>query len=111
MTAEFTPATRKAVFVRAWFACERCGGDDGLQIHHRRPRQAGGTSDPAARSAANALLLDDRCHRWIESHRTWAEAQGWLVRSGVDPASVPVLIFERGRVLLTPAATYGRSAA
>lgn len=100
MTAEVSKQDRKAVLIRAWFSCERCARTDGLQLHHRRPRQAGGTTDPAATTAANALVLCAACHRWVESNREAATVRGWLVPQGVDPADVPVLIYGRGRVLL-----------
>lgn len=106
MSGAFPASVRKAVYVRAWFACERDGRTDGLQVHHRRARGMGGTDDPAARTAANALLLCATCHRWCESNRTAADASGWCVPQGTDPATVPVVIYERGRVQLGLDARY-----
>lgn len=107
MTAEFPVSVRKLVYLRAWFACERDGRTDGLQIHHRRPRQAGGTSDPAARRASNALLLCHQCHRWVESNRAASLRCGWLVPAEIDPVTVPALVYElRGRAVLTEDGQY-----
>jgi 5-methylcytosine-specific restriction enzyme A len=108
MTAgEFPPKVRRAVMIRAWFACERDGRTDGLQVHHRRPRQAGGTADPLAASVSNALVLCHVCHAWVESHRTAATARGWLVPAGADPATVPALVYElAGPALLTAEGAY-----
>lgn len=107
MTAEFPASVRRLVYLRAWFACERDGRTDGLQLHHRRPRQAGGTTDPAASRASNALLLCATCHRWVESNRRAALSAGWLVPTETDPVTVPALVYElRGRAVLTEHGTY-----
>lgn len=107
MSGEFPASVRRAVYIRAWFGCERDGRTDGLQIHHRRPRQAGGTRDPLASSAANALLLCASCHRWVESNRAAAARHGWLVAAGADPSTIPVLIYEvAGPAVLTTEGTY-----
>ncbi len=99
-----TADQRAVVLDRALGCCEICG--DRLyvwprgwiqphSIHHRQPRQMGGTSRADINSPANLLLLCDdgterSCHRHIESHRAEAYAAGWLVRAGADPAAVPV---------------------
>lgn len=100
MSGVFSRTTRQAVYIRAWFGCERCGRDDGLQVHHRRPRAMGGTQDAISRSAANALLLCVTCHGWVEGNRRAAAGRGWLVRQGIDPATVEVMIYGRGWVRL-----------
>jgi hypothetical protein len=74
--------------------------------HHRCPRAAGGTSDPAASTAANCLIVcgsgTTGCHGVVERMRTAAYVAGWLVHSGQDPAGVPVLLDHGTRpVLLT----------
>lgn len=72
--------------------CRRCGAA-GEQIHHRRPRGAGGTKDPAINATGNLVLVCQECHLWIETHRTDAMAQGWLVsRYGPGPASIPITV-------------------
>lgn len=100
----FPTTIRTLVYARAGSRCERCGVYAyGGSLHHRRPRGMGGTKDPAARSAANALLLcgtgTTGCHGWVESHRADALELGLLVRQGHDPHDVPATI-RIGRVLL-----------
>lgn len=98
-------AVRDTVYLRALFACERCGErDSDFSVHHRRPRGMGGSRDPLTDSAANLLLLcgsgTTGCHGWVEANRAAARDLGLLVRQGEDPATVPVQLL-RGLVLLT----------
>lgn len=64
----------------------------------------GGTSDPAINYLSNLLWVcgtgTTGCHGYMESYRTEACAKGWLVGDGQDPALVPVLLWDRRRVLL-----------
>lgn len=85
--------SRELVMQRAGRRCERCHGRQALQIHHRQPRQMGGTSDPRINDYTNLALLCYTCHRWVESNRTAATNEGWLVprRKGMPPAQVPWL--------------------
>lgn len=103
-----SPAQREAVLDRSLGCCEICGRGlyyfqerrwlEPHSIHHRRPRQMGGTSRTEINSPANLLLLcgdattPDRCHGYVESHRADAYVNGWLVRATADPAQVPVLL-------------------
>lgn len=93
-------AVRDLVRERAGDRCELCWSTDGLQVHHRRPRASGGTSDPATNSPANLLLLCVWCHADIEARRALALANGHLIHQGHDPAAVPVLLLAHGRVRL-----------
>lgn len=86
--------TRTIIRLRAKDCCERCTGWDGAEIHHRRPRGAGGSKDQLTNIAANGVLLCPACHRFIERYRTKALREGWLVRQGQDPRDIPV--FYRG---------------
>lgn len=91
----FSKQVREIITERAGGCCERCGRRTwDMQIHHRRPRGAGGTRRPETNEAANGVLLDADCHRWIEANRASALSDGWLVRQSDTPASVPV--FRRG---------------
>ncbi|KAB2806970.1 HNH endonuclease [Pimelobacter simplex] len=110
-----TREQRAIVLDRARGCCEMCGGRLHVAgrgwvarhaIHHRQPRQMGGTSRPEINSPANLLLICDdgterTCHRWVESHRAEAYELGLLVRASADPASVPVLLEGGDRYLLT----------
>lgn len=80
-------ATRQLVIDRAQRRCERCR-QPGEQIHHRKPRGMGGTSDPAINALPNLVFVCGDCHREIESHRSDAYESGWLVRRWRDPAEV-----------------------
>lgn len=86
------------------YACERCGravSAGACQIHHRKPRGLGGSSDPLINSPSNLLLLCSRCHIEVERDRTVAYEQGWLVRYRHDPARFPVWLAGRGFCFLT----------
>lgn len=85
-------ATIAGVGVRDGHCCIRCGSTRDLQLHHRRPRASGGTVRPDANSCVNLLTVCSECHQRIESNRTEALDNGWLVRQNADPAQVPVLI-------------------
>ncbi len=89
----FPPAVKREIFDRSGGRCEVGAAGCTLRataFHHRRPRAAGGTRRPDTNSAANGLAVCDACHRFIESHRTWALARGFLLRQTDDPATVPV---------------------
>ncbi len=93
-----------AVLERAQYSCEVCGVGLGdrrgvdYSIHHRRPRQMGGTRWVGCNLPSNLLVVcgsattPGGCHATIESHRAGAMAAGWLVLSRTDPATVAVLI-------------------
>lgn len=51
----------------------------------------GGTRRADTNGYPNLLDLCNACHSWIESYRTAALDDGWLVRQRSDPAAVPVL--------------------
>lgn len=95
----FSDEVRQIVADRSLGACERCGeyASDG-QLHHRRPRQHGGTRRPETNLASNALWLCLMCHTGVESYRAEAYDNGWLVRSQQDPVTTPVLY--RGQLVL-----------
>ena len=97
----FTPATRKIINDRAGGRCERCTLRPVEQHHHRRPRGAGGSKRLDTNTPANAAALCMQCHIWAESHRQQALLEGWLVRQGHSPATVPVLYHGTDWVLFT----------
>ena len=99
---------RQVVKARAAMRCEVCSADTtwtGSHVHHRQPRQMGGTRDPEIHSPANLLLLCPGCHSMVESQRALAYTQGWLVKRPTDPASVPVELHD-GRRFLTNDGAY-----
>jgi hypothetical protein len=83
-------SVRRAVQERAGGRCERCGAI-GVHWHHRQTRSQGGQH-----TAENGVWLCVFCHDWAHANPAQAYATGWLVRRGVDPATVrPVPLRER----------------
>jgi 5-methylcytosine-specific restriction endonuclease McrA len=105
-----TDTQRAAVIHRAEGRCERCGTEvawTAWSIHHRLPRGRGGQN----RLSNLALLCGSAttpggCHLFVESQREQAYDTGWLVRTGMDPATVPLVVTGRGLVFLTDDGTY-----
>ena len=88
----FPLKVRALVIERAQGRCELCGeAKPGMQCHHRRPRQMGGSRRDDTNVASNALYCCSEDHSLIESRREWAYSLGYLVRQGCSPDSVPVL--------------------
>ena len=98
----FSEATKQLIRSRARGKCEMCGLPSiaGSQYHHRKPRRMGGTSDKRISQAANGVLLHPGCHERIETNRTWAYDNGWLLYTSEWPDEVPVN-FWNGWVLLS----------
>lgn len=89
----FDRELKQTVWLRDGGACFHCGvavweGD----IHHRRPRMAGGGN--ARESWINALenlvLLCRDSHNWVEGNPGEARSLGFRVDAGVDPSDVLV---------------------
>jgi 5-methylcytosine-specific restriction protein A len=92
-------ATRQLVYFRDGFTCVSCGTADGpFQVHHRRPRGAGGSSRQDTNSPSNLVLICPACHEDVESFRNDARERGLLLSQTAIPAECPVLW--RGRVVL-----------
>jgi 5-methylcytosine-specific restriction protein A len=95
-------AVVEGVLERAQWCCEGCGSEVGdrrgedWSVHHRRPRQMGGTRWAGINLPSNLMILCGSgvtgCHGTAESERFAALANGWLVHSGQDPAHVKVHI-------------------
>lgn len=87
---KFTDEVRKQIQERSKGRCEVCGSLALYhQIHHRRPRGMGGSTDEACGTAANGIWVHPSCHQKIESNREQALLKGWLVPQGQNPAEVP----------------------
>jgi 5-methylcytosine-specific restriction protein A len=93
-----TVTTKRLVWERADGCCERCGTSAGndYSYHHRRPRGMGGSKLDALRTPCNIVLLcgsgTTGCHGRVESQRTMALEEGWLVSQSVsEPGTVPLL--------------------
>jgi hypothetical protein len=91
-----------AVLERGGFSCEICGqgvcGQRGVDwsVHHRVPRQAGGTRAAWVNAPPNLLVVcgsaTTGCHGVLESHRAGAVAGGWLILARQNPLYVAALI-------------------
>lgn len=110
----FPPAVKALIHERSGRRCEvrqACHGDTAVQIHHRRPRGAGGSSLAWVNQAANGLDVCSPCHTFIESAREYSEAHGWLVSMNkkLRPNEVPVLLTHSpDPVLLSDDGTFER---
>ena len=99
----FTQQTKVRVFMRDVESCAKCGRGllfELAQFHHRAARGMGGTSLQAVSYPSNAVALCPACHAWIESHRSIAELQGFLVRKPREPHTVPIKHAHWGWVVL-----------
>lgn len=93
----FSTRVREAILSRDGHRCVRCGMQS-TQIHHRRPRGMGGTTQQSTDEPANGVVLcgsgTTGCHGWVESHRSQAVSDGLIVSQGQEPATVPVLLYQ-----------------
>jgi len=90
-----SPAVVAIVRRRSGDSCERCTGR-GEQIHHRCPRQMGGSKHTSwINDPSNLVHLCGDCHRVVESNRREAIADGWLIpRARADrehPSTIPIV--------------------
>lgn len=86
-----SPEVRQMVRGRDNEVCLRCGSPHDLQIHHRMPRASGGSRMWFINAPSNLVVLCLACHTDIESHRTQAYEDGWLVKRGSElPSEVPI---------------------
>jgi len=83
-------AARKAALLRDDETCRRCLRP-ATDVHHRRPRQMGGTSDDSINyGMANLVSLCRTCHNWIHAHPSESYRLGWLVHSWQSPEDIPI---------------------
>lgn len=83
-------ATREALIARTNGRCTVCG-QPGTDPQHRKPRQRGGTKDPAINRLSNLIWLCRGCHDWVETkERAKAYVAGLLVHQWEDPRLVPL---------------------
>lgn len=128
--ADFTPAVVVAAWMRSTGSdeltavgrCERCGRslwwhDRGVRwsAHHRHTKGSGGSIRPELGRVENCAILcgsdnSTGCHGRTHRSRTKSEAGGWMVPTGVDAATVPMLVAvgpdEQVRMWLTPDGGY-----
>lgn len=100
-----SPAIRSLCTERDAEACVRCPKGrtrPAQQLHHRRPRGMGSSVRGSTNQPSNLISLCEPCHREVESDRSAAFTQGYLVRQGEEPSTVPVL-YRGQHVLLSDA--------
>ena len=83
---------KRQVFLRDGGKCLWCLGE-AADVHHRRPKGMGGTSDPyIAFGVANLVSLCRSCHDYIHAHPAEGYRLGYLVHSWDDPAEIPIVL-------------------
>jgi 5-methylcytosine-specific restriction enzyme A len=88
--AALLKVSHKVVKKRDGNRCVLCGRH-ATEVHHRRPRQMGGSRLAYLNMPGNLICLCSDHHRHIEANRTWAYAEGLLVPSfGAKPSDRPV---------------------
>ena len=106
--SKLTKAERDRLTARSGGICELCGVDPATNWHHRKNRSQGGKNN-----LGNALHLcgsgTTGCHGWVTENPAKAYEMGWSVRSGFNPADVPVyrrqewaILTEDGFMFLPP---------
>lgn len=102
----FPPTVREIIKERAgehdgYICCELCGlWSVSAQMHHRRPRQKGGSRRADTNLPSNGVVLCMACHEGIEMFRTDAYESGWLLRQHQTPTEVPIVYPDGSRFLL-----------
>lgn len=86
--------TRHLVVTRAQQRCEICYEPlHVMSLHHRRPRQMGGSKADWINEPANLLAIcgtgTTGCHGRVESFRERSYEHGWLLRHGWLPEQTP----------------------
>lgn len=84
ISANLTPAARKAIYRRDRYACALCDDNRGLQIHHVEPRSQGGSNHPH-----NLITLCWRCHAVI--HGTRLPDYGYMTAVELHEACIEYL--------------------
>ncbi len=87
---KLTSKERERLAARSDGICEKCGVAQATNWHHRKNRSQGGKNN-----MGNAMHLcgsgNTGCHGYITEHPAESYDKGWSVRSGFNPADVPVL--------------------
>jgi hypothetical protein len=90
--AEFSAATRAAIYEAGGGRCVGCGRAD-VTAQHRRRRGMGGSRDPLISTPANGVPLcgsgTTGCHGWTERHPLEAKLLGWALGVEEDQLEAP----------------------
>jgi 5-methylcytosine-specific restriction enzyme A len=72
--------------------CQKCP-DPATDVHHRVTRGMGGSRDDTLNyGMANLVALCRSCHDEVHAHPAASYNAGWLVRTGNDPAVIPLVV-------------------
>lgn len=83
---------RKLALARDGGKCLRCLGE-AADVHHRRVKGMGGTSDDYIKyGLANLVSLCRECHSWVHNNPSDAYSSGFLVHGWDDPAEIPIAL-------------------
>lgn len=81
---------RKQALARDEYTCRRCLRP-AADVHHRRVKGMGGTSDAEISfGLANLISACRECHEHIHAHPAESYELGWLVHSWEDPEDIPI---------------------
>jgi hypothetical protein len=83
---------------RDLWQCQGCGATPTqarelglrLEVHHRLAKGRGGTDSPENGVVLCGFGNTAGCHRWVDHNRSEAVRRGLVVRSGGNPADVPL---------------------
>lgn len=98
-TSKDIKAARALVQARDGDECQMCGRFlyQRRSVHHRLPKGMGGSA--LLESPANLLTLcglgnADGCHGKAHSNPQWARNHGWIVARSLEPADIPVDMYD-----------------
>lgn len=112
MSTQITSRSRAVVAERSNGICEICGQARAVEMSHRRPKGMGGTSITGRHLPSWLIHACSDCHRGpggVESDRTRALTNGWLLGPMDDASRTPVLLvtmYGRGWWLLDDDGSY-----
>lgn len=73
--------------------CQKCfQAGSRLDVHHRKPKQMGGSDSLTEFGLANLISLCRDCHSWVHQHPEAATMMGLLLRQGDDPEQCEITI-------------------
>lgn len=80
--------------------CWRCRKQgDGLDVHHRKPKQMGGAGTATEFGLANLVSLCRDCHSWVHANPSEAMLTGLLLSQSSTPEREPITVAGRTRWL------------